>query len=94
MGRPHDADGQRAVLRAALGVLEAAAAPGTYVELPFEWPESPVQARRAEHVAPPIAALLRRKPWLLARLIAGDVRIAKAVQALHAASLAAIARAG
>ena len=35
LGDPGDGDGQRAVLRAALGVLEKADAPGTVTTLPF-----------------------------------------------------------
>jgi hypothetical protein len=73
MGRPGDARGQREVLRALLGVLASAHAPGTYVELPFVWQESPAQARKGSDVHPPISQLLARKPWLLARLYAGDV---------------------
>jgi hypothetical protein len=73
MGRPGDAAGQRAVLRALLGVLEEAAGPGTSVELPFEWPESPARARRGADVHPPITQLLTRKPWLLPRLYKGDI---------------------
>jgi hypothetical protein len=73
MGRPHDAEGQRAVLRAALEVLETARAPGTAVELPFTWPESPAQARKGSRVNPPISQLLVRKPWLIPRLVSGDI---------------------
>ncbi|HSN89594.1 MAG TPA: hypothetical protein VLS93_00060 [Anaeromyxobacteraceae bacterium] len=73
MGRPGDADGQRAVLRAALQVLETAGAPGTAVELPFTWPESPAKARKGSDVNPPISQLLSRKPWLIPRLLSGDV---------------------
>ena len=74
-GRPHDADGQRAVLRATLDHLAGASGPDSYVELPFEWPESPAQARNAsKDLAPaPIVELLRRKPWLLARLYSGRI---------------------
>ena len=73
LGRPHDRDGQRAVLRATLALLESASEPDTYVELPFEWPESPAQARSAsKDVAPsPIVELLQKKPWLVARLYSG-----------------------
>jgi len=62
LGRPHDADGQRAVLRRVLEVLSTAVAPDTYVELPFTWPESPAQARNASKdlPAPPIVELLKR----------------------------------
>ena len=49
LGRPHDADGQRAVLRAMLEVLASASGAGTCVELPFAWPESPAQARNASN---------------------------------------------
>ncbi|HET9597106.1 MAG TPA: hypothetical protein VFP65_16070 [Anaeromyxobacteraceae bacterium] len=73
MGRPHDDEGQRAVLRAALEVLETASAPGTVVELPFTWPESPAKARKGADVNPPISQLLVRKPWLIPRLLSGDI---------------------
>lgn len=75
MGRPHDADGQRAVLRGLLDLLASARGPDAYVELPFEWPETPAEARRAsKHVAPPpIAELLASKPWLLANLYSGRI---------------------
>lgn len=73
MGRPGDADGQRAVLRALLGLLDGATAPGAYLELPFTWPERPAQARQGSDVQPPIAQLLARKPWLLPRLYSGEI---------------------
>lgn len=75
LGRPHDADGQRAVLRATLELLASASEPDSYVELPFEWPESPAQARNASRDVPPppISELLRKKPWLLPRLYAGRI---------------------
>jgi hypothetical protein len=75
LGRPHDASGQRSVLRATLELLPRATGPDTYVELPFEWPESPAQARNAsrELKPPPIADLLRQKPWLLPRLYGGRI---------------------
>ncbi len=74
-GRPHDGDGQRAVLRAALDVLATAREPGTYVELPFAWPESPARARNASKDIPPapIVDLVLRKPWLLANLYSGRI---------------------
>jgi len=74
LGMPHDADGQRAVLRATLEVLERARGPDTYVELPFEWPESRAQAINAAKIPPPpIAQLLMKKPWLLPRLYSGQI---------------------
>jgi hypothetical protein len=75
LGRPHDADGQRAVLHATLDVLQAAKGPDTYVELPFIWPESPAQARNVSRdVLPaPIVALLTKKPWLVANLYSGRI---------------------
>ena len=73
MGRPGDADGQRAVLRAALDLLASAKGPGTVAELPFVWPESPAAARKGSNVNPPISQLLVRKPWLIPRLVAGDI---------------------
>jgi hypothetical protein len=75
LGRPHDADGQRAVLRATVEVLAAAQGPDTYVELPFVWPESVAQARNASKGFPPapIVELITRKPWLLANLYTGRI---------------------
>jgi hypothetical protein len=75
LGRPHDADGQRAVLRATLELLESATEPGSYVELPFEWPETVAQARNASKEVPPspIAALLYQRPWLIPRLYGGRI---------------------
>ena len=75
LGNPHDADGQRAVLRATLELLASASGPDAYVELPFQWPESPARARNASRdvVRPPIVELLKVKPWLLANLYSGRI---------------------
>jgi len=75
LGRPHDADGQRAVLRAMLELLASATGPDTFVELPFQWPESPARARNASRdlAPPPIVELLKRKPWLVASLYSGRI---------------------
>ena len=80
LGQPHDADGQRAVLRLMLQLLTTAAGPDTYVELPFVWPESAAQARNASKdlPPPPIVELLTRKPWLLANLYTGRLPNASA----------------
>jgi hypothetical protein len=74
-GNPHDADNQRAVLRAMLEVLVHATEPDTYVELPFVWSESPAQARNASKDIPPspIVELVTKKPWLLANLYSGHI---------------------
>ena len=45
----------------------------SYVELDHEWPERRSVAIREPPTPPPIAHLLTRKPWLLPRLIAGDI---------------------
>lgn len=75
LGRPGDAARQRAVLRAMLVLLERASGPGSEIELPFEWPETPAQARNASKGVPlsPIAELLMKKPWLLPRLYTGRI---------------------
>lgn len=80
LGKPHDADGQRAVLRAMLELLPIASGPDTYVELPFTWPESPAQARNASRdLAPaPIVEMLKHKPWLLPALYSGRIPHAEA----------------
>ena len=75
LGNPHDADGQRAVLRAMLEMLASAAGPDTYTELSFVWPESPARERNASKdlPPPPIVELLTKKPWLAARLYSGRI---------------------
>jgi len=75
LGRPHDADDQRAVLRATLELLASASGPDAYVELPFQWPESPAKARNTSKdlQLPPIVELLHRKPWLVANLYGGRI---------------------
>jgi hypothetical protein len=75
LGRPHDADGQRAVLRATLELLESASGPDTYVELPFVWPETPAQALAVSKDVPlpPITQLLLKKPWLIPLLYSGRI---------------------
>jgi hypothetical protein len=75
LGRPGDADGQRAILHAMLELLTSAPGPDAYVELPFEWPESPARARNASRdlPPPPIVDLLTKKPWLLVNLYSGRI---------------------
>lgn len=75
LGKPHDADGQRAVLRATLELLSTATGPDAYIELPFQWPESPAQARNASKdvAPPPIVDLLKKKPWLTINLYSGHI---------------------
>ena len=68
-GRPGDAAGQVAVLRATLDALPAIDAPGMTVNLPFEWPESPKEVRSRSIETPPIGSYLQRHPWELPRLL-------------------------
>jgi hypothetical protein len=73
LGQPGDAEGQRAVLRAALRTLEMIDRPGGAVQLPFTWPEPPAQARGRLKEPPPVGKLLQRRPWLLLKFLAGDI---------------------
>lgn len=68
MGRPGDAAGQLAVLRAALRALEEMAEPGGLVHLPFEW-TSTEKLEFGPPVAPPITQYLVRHPWALPRFL-------------------------
>ncbi len=72
-GQPHDTTTQRAVLHATLDVLRDAAAPGTVVHLPFEWPESPAEVHWHPEEPSPILQLLAGDPSLFQRLAAGDI---------------------
>ena len=67
LGQPGDVAGQTAVLRAALRVVQTLEQPGV-VDLPFEWPERPSRVKTHPADPPPIAKLLKRKPWLAPRL--------------------------
>jgi glycine reductase complex component B subunit gamma len=70
LGRPGDAAGQQAVLRAVLAALENIITPGEIVHLPFEWTGGePCEP----HEPPPIARYITRHPWLLPRLLRRDV---------------------
>jgi hypothetical protein len=68
LGRPGDAAGQLAVLRATLRAMEEMAAPGAVVHLPFEW-TSTEKLALGPPVAPPIARYLMRHPWAVPRFL-------------------------
>lgn len=71
LGPPGDAGRQRDVLRAALDAFESIDRPGGRVDLDFEGP--PRSQRLHPPEAPPMEKLLRRRPWLLPRLMSGNV---------------------
>jgi D-proline reductase (dithiol) PrdB len=73
LGKPHDPEGQLAVLRATLQVARDAQEPGSVVHLPFEWPDPPSRVRQEPAVLAPIVALIAREPWLFKRLLTGDI---------------------
>ena len=73
LGRPGDAEGQLAVLRATLAALESVQTPGRVVVLPFTWPEDPKTAATEPPEAPPIVKHIVRHPWQLPRLLRRDV---------------------
>lgn len=64
-GRPFgdvgDADTQRAVLRAALGVFDGAREPGHVEHLPFRWHEAPEDVRWHPKEPSPIIALVNQR---------------------------------
>ncbi len=73
LGAPGDADGQRAVLKAALRFLEQASTPGEVVRMPFDWPEPLHKVRWKGGQPPPIAEHIKRRPWLFPKLVSGDI---------------------
>jgi D-proline reductase (dithiol) PrdB len=73
LGAPGDHEGQMAVLKATLQALEEVRKPGEVVELPFEWPERPSQVHADPEEPPPIAKLLTRRPWLVAKFLSGGI---------------------
>ena len=73
VGQPGDSAGQSAVLRTTLLALEEIDTPGSVKHLPFEWPESPKQARTHPPESPPIVKHLQRHPWHLRNLFSRDI---------------------
>lgn len=75
VGRPGDIEGQGAVLRATLEALQSIDQPGGMVHLPFSWHESRAEGIRNSHPVepPPISAYIKRKPWLMAKLLRGEL---------------------
>lgn len=73
LGKPGDADGQLAVLKATVHAIETITKPGGVEHLPFEWPDPPGSVRTEPDEPPPIVKLLYRKPWLLPKLLKRDV---------------------
>jgi len=68
LGRPGDAAGQLAVLRATLRALEAMVQPGEVMHLPFAW-TSNEKLELAPPWVPPISRYLARHPWDLPRFL-------------------------
>lgn len=68
MGPPGDAAVQRAVLRAALEVVERATKPGEVADLPFEW-TSPEKLEIDPPAPPPIARYLISHPWAIPKFL-------------------------
>ncbi len=71
LGAPGDAAGQRAVLQAALGAFEHIERFGGRIDLGFPGP--PRRSGLHPKKPPPIVKLLRRRPWMLARMLSGDI---------------------
>jgi hypothetical protein len=73
VGLPGHSDEQRTVVRAALEAAAPMNSPRRYAELPFQWPERRSRAIREPSTPPPIVQLLTRKPWLLPKLVSGEI---------------------
>jgi len=71
LGDPGDADGQRQVLRATLEALARIDEPGGRLDLDAQGPPRSQRYHPEEPV--PIVQLIKRKPWLAARLMSGDI---------------------
>lgn len=73
MGDPGDAERQRGVLRGALEAVAGMTVPGSVRHLPFEWAGTAKEAASGPPEPPPIVGHLKRRPWLLPRLISRRV---------------------
>lgn len=73
LGKPGDAAGQTAVLRATLQALQSIQTPGGVVHLPFEWVEGDEKMGGEPPAAPPIVKHIMTHPWQLPRLLRREV---------------------
>ncbi|MDX1416806.1 MAG: hypothetical protein R3293_21570 [Candidatus Promineifilaceae bacterium] len=73
LGRPGDAAGQTAVLRAALTAAEQMTTPGSEIHLPFEWPAEGQKLRAKPPQTPPIVRHLLRHPWHIRNFFAREI---------------------
>ncbi len=73
LGMPGDAAGQMAILKATLQALVTIDEPGDVIHLPFEWPETPRQARSHPEEPPPISKYLRKHPWMLRKFMTKEI---------------------
>jgi len=73
VGRPGDAERQRAVLRGALEAVKEITVPGSVKHLPFEWAGTAKEAQAGPPQPPPIVSYLRWHPWQLPRLLSREV---------------------
>ena len=71
LGDPGDADTQRDVLRTTLEAMDRIDVPGGRLDLDVQGPPRSQRYHPEEPV--PIVALIKRKPWLAARLVSGDI---------------------
>ena len=67
LGRPGDAEGQGAVLRAVLDALVEIETPGEVRHLPFQWPEDVEYGDAPEPT--PIATYLTENPFQIPKLV-------------------------
>ncbi len=71
LGQPGDADGQRAVLRAALEAAFTLKEAGARLDLDVEWPPEARSPRPPK--PPPIAQAIMKRPWLYLKLLRGEL---------------------
>jgi hypothetical protein len=73
LGNPGDLSGQMAVLRATLQALQAIDIPGGVEHLPFEWSQTPEEAKSSLPEPPPIGPYLSKHPWHLGNLLSRQI---------------------
>ena len=73
LGQPGDQKGQRNVLRSVLNALVEMNAPGSVVQLPFEWPASMDGLANEPPETPPIVRYLLRHPWHISNFYSREV---------------------
>lgn len=73
MGKPHDSDTQKSILKSALATFEKMTGPEETVHLQFEWSDPERKYRLGPPAPPPISKYLTRHPLQLPKFLSRNI---------------------